>query len=124
MMPAVGELTTYRGSCHCGQVTFEVKMDLALPVVTCNCSICQRTGTMLSFVPASSFSLLGGEESLTDYQFGRKNIHHTFCSRCGVKSFARGTGQDGKPIVAVNVRCLEDIDLDKVEVRRFNGRAL
>ena len=30
-----------------------------------------------------------GQEALSDYQFGRKNIHHLFCKHCGVKSFGR-----------------------------------
>jgi len=115
---------TYAGSCHCGQVRFEVRVDLSKPVNSCNCSICQRTGTMLSFVPAEAFTLQSGEEALTDYQFGKKHIHHLFCSRCGVKSFARGTNREGKTVVAVNVRCLEDVDLDTLQVNRFNGRAL
>jgi len=56
----------------------------------CNCSICSRTGALLSFVPASAFTLEKGDDSLTDYQFKRKNIHHLFCKVCGVRSFARG----------------------------------
>jgi hypothetical protein len=115
---------TYHGSCHCGAVRFEVRMDLDLPVTACNCSICQRSGTMLSFVPASSFVLHAGEDVLTDYQFGKKRLHHPFCSRCGIKSFARGNNAEGRPIVAVNVRCLEGIDLENLEIRRFNGRDL
>ena len=115
---------TYEGSCHCGQVTFEVRTDLELPVTTCNCTICRRSGTMLSFVPAAHFVLKTGEDVLTDYQFGRKRLHHPFCSRCGIKAFARGVGQDGRAIVAVNVRCLDGVDLDKLAINRFNGRDL
>jgi hypothetical protein len=117
-------MQSYEGSCHCGEVRFKVDIDLSKPVITCNCSICGRTGTLLSFVPADQFQLEAGEAALTDYQFGRKNIHHLFCSRCGVKSFARATAPDGTPTVAVNVRCLERVDLDALQVKRFNGRAL
>jgi hypothetical protein len=117
-------MSEHHGSCHCGQVQFDVEIDLDQPVATCNCSICQRSGTMLSFVPADSFKLVAGEEALTDYQFGRKQIHHTFCSRCGIRAFARGQMPDGTPMVAINVRCLEDVELDKVPVTRFDGRSL
>ncbi len=120
----MSEPVSYRGSCHCGQVSFEVEIDLAKPAMTCNCSICSRTGTMLSFVPPDRFRLRSGEEALTDYQFGKQRIHHLFCSRCGVRSFARGAMPDGTPMVAVNVRCLEGVDLDQVPVRRFDGRSL
>ena len=72
--------------------------------------MCGRTGTLLTFVPASQFKLLSGEDALTDYQFNKHAIHHLFCGTCGVKSFARGTGRDGVATVAINARCLEACD--------------
>ena len=114
--------TTHHGGCHCGAVRYRVEVDLEKPVTQCNCSICLRTGTLLTFVPASAFTLEKGEESLTDYQFGKKNIHHLFCRVCGIKSFARGTGRDGSPTVAINTRCLDDIDIAKLNVTAFNGK--
>ncbi|MGZ6126277.1 MAG: GFA family protein, partial [Myxococcales bacterium] len=63
-----------------------------------------------------------GEEGLTDYQFNRKVIHHLFCKVCGVRSFARGQGPGG-PTVAINTRCLDDVDLAALNVRHFEGRS-
>ncbi len=115
--------TTYVGSCHCGKVRYEVKMALG-PVTACNCSMCGRTGTLLSFVPAAQFTLRSGDDALRDYQFGKRHIHHLFCTTCGVKSFARGATPDGREIVAVNVRCLEGVDVESLEVKHFDGRKL
>jgi hypothetical protein len=112
---------TYRGGCHCGKVRYEVKLDLTNPVTACNCSMCGRAGTFLSFVPAGEFKLLSGGEALTDYQFNRHNIHHLFCSVCGIKSFARGSKGD-QPMVAINARCLDDVDLSKLQVNHVNGK--
>ena len=53
---------TYEGSCHCGNVKFEVKTTLER-VVSCNCSICSRAGYLLNFVPAERFRLVSGEDS-------------------------------------------------------------
>jgi hypothetical protein len=119
----MAETTTYTGGCHCGAVRYRVTMALE-GAMTCNCSICSRVGSMLAFVPASAFELLSGEDALTDYQFGKKNIHHLFCSRCGIKSFGRGRGPDGVEMVAINVRCLDGVDLDAIPTRRFDGRSL
>ena len=116
--------TTHHGSCHCGAVRFRVDLDLEQPALTCNCSICSRSGTMLSFVPTSRFTLEQGEPDLTDYQFNRNLIHHLFCKTCGIKAFGRGVGPDGAEMVAVNVRCLEGVDLDQVPTKRFDGKAL
>jgi hypothetical protein len=117
-------VTEHHGSCHCGQVQFDVSIDLTQPVMTCNCSMCARSGTMLAFVPAEQFTLRSGEAALVDYQWGRRHIHHLFCSRCGIKSFARGTGRDGRAMIAVNVRCLDGVNVDEVPIRRFDGKSL
>lgn len=115
---------THKGSCHCSKVRYEVKMDLEKPVLACNCSICQRKGTLLGFVPADAFRLISGKDDVTDYQFGTKNIHHLFCSTCGVTSFATGTAPDGTRMVAVNVRCLENVkDVKALNVQEFDGRS-
>ncbi len=57
----------YRGSCHCGQVAFEVDGELK-SALTCNCSICQRKGSMLWFVPRSALNLLTPEDASTAYR--------------------------------------------------------
>ena len=116
--------THHLGSCHCGKITFEADLDLTKPVVTCNCSMCGRSGTMLAFIPATQFTLKSGEASLTDYQWGKKHIHHLFCSTCGIKSFARGEMADGTKIAAVNVRCLDGVELDKLQIKDFDGKSL
>ena len=72
--------------------------------------MCGRAGTLLSFVPASRFHLERGADATTDYLFNKHVIHHLFCSTCGIKSFAQGTGPNGEPTVAVNVRCLDGFE--------------
>ena len=119
----MSEKRTYTGGCHCAAVRYEVRMRLD-GAITCNCSICTKTGTMLAFVPASELELRSGADALTDYQFGKKSIHHLFCSRCGVRSFGRGTMPDGTPIAAVNVRCLDGVELAGIPVQQFDGRSL
>jgi hypothetical protein len=116
--------TTHRGGCHCGAVRYRVDLDLSKPVTQCNCSICSRTGTLLSFVPADSFVLEKGEDSLTDYQWGKKHIHHLFCKVCGVRSFARGEAPKIGPMVAINTRCLDEVDAASLPTRKFDGKSL
>jgi len=117
----MSEPKSYSGGCQCGRVRYDVRLDLAQPVIACNCSMCGRAGTLLQFAPASGFTLKSGGESLTDYQFNKHVIHHLFCRVCGIKSFARGTGKDG-PTVAVNTRCLDDVEVGKLNVQQFDGR--
>jgi hypothetical protein len=111
------------GGCHCGKVRYEVTLDLAEPAITCNCSICSRSGTMLRFVPASAFELRSGAEWLTDYRFNNKVINHQFCKVCGIKSFASGVGPDGAETRAINVRCLDDVDLSAIPTHPYDGKS-
>lgn len=117
------ETKTYTGGCHCGEVRFEVTADLG-SVVTCNCSICQKRGALWTFVTPEHFALRAGSEDLKDYQFGKKAIHHLFCPQCGVGAFSRGTTPKGGEMVAVNVRCLDDLDITTLALTPFDGRSL
>jgi hypothetical protein len=114
---------TYTGGCHCGEVRYETTTDLAT-VMSCNCSRCTKVGALWTFVNADQFALRSGEECLTDYQFNRKVIHHLFCSVCGIESFARGKNPDGSDVVAVNVRCLDGLDVSTLSPTPFDGRSL
>lgn len=111
----------YKGSCHCGKVTFEVETDLE-NLIACNCSHCGRKGFMLAFVSPEQFEALSGEEEQTEYLFNTKTIHHQFCPVCGVESFAHGTGPDGSEMVAVNVRTLEGVDPNTLEPTLYDGK--
>ena len=111
----------YTGGCHCGAVRYEVEADLS-SAIECNCSYCSQKGLVLTFVPGDAFRLLAGEKDLTDYRFHTKKIAHLFCRHCGVQSFGRGARDDGTPTVAINVRCLDDVDLTALKPRPFNGK--
>ena len=84
-----------------------------------------RSGAIIAFVPASKLTQVQGEERMTDYQFGKKRIHHSFCSVCGVRPFGRSQRDDGSAWAMVNVRCLDGIDSHALKIsRQFDGRNL
>lgn len=115
-------MNKYGGGCHCRKVRYEVQMDLN-NLISCNCSMCSKKGTILGFVGEKQFSLLSGRDALSDYQFNKKQIHHLFCSNCGVTSFASGTDASGAPIYAINVRCLDEVDVSKLPVTQVDGKS-
>ena len=114
-------MKTYSGSCHCGKISFRVSADIERGGV-CNCSICSRSGWIMISVPEQQFTLLSGESALADYQFGRKTMHHYFCSTCGVRPFGRYTGGD-TPKALVNLRCIDGLDLDTLPIDKFDGKS-
>jgi hypothetical protein len=112
---------TYHGGCQCGAVRYDVTMELG-EVISCNCSRCGKLGSLLAFAPAQDFKLTAGEGATTEYQFNKRAIHHLFCATCGIQSFARGSMPDGTEVVAVNVRCLDDVDTGGLSVKAVDGR--
>jgi hypothetical protein len=119
----MAEQRTYHGSCHCGAVRYEAKSEPVEQAIGCNCSMCRRKGTLLAFIPATDFTLQSGSEALTDYQFNKHVIHHLFCRTCGVTSFARGAMPDGTEMIALNVRCLDEIDPEKLTINHIDGKS-
>ena len=113
----------YQGACHCGAVAYSVELDLA-GALKCNCSICSKLGAVWAFAPKAKFTLRSGAAQQGDYQFAKKALHHRFCSRCGIESYAEGTAPDGTPSVGVNLRCLDGVDVDKLSPRQYDGRSL
>ncbi|MDH6590465.1 hypothetical protein M2165_000354 [Variovorax sp. TBS-050B] len=110
------------GSCHCGRVKYEVEGEIN-SAMACNCSICQRKGSLLWFVPRSAFRLLTPDENAGTYLFNKHAIAHRFCLHCGIHPYALGKTPKGEEMAAINVRCIEGIDLQAVPVTHFDGRS-
>lgn len=113
----------YKGSCHCGSVAFEAEGEID-SALACNCSICQRKGSLLWFISRDKLKLRSAEKDLGSYTFNRHLIKHRFCRNCGIHPYGEAKGPDGAPMAAVNIRCLEGIDLAAVSVRHYDGRSL
>lgn len=112
----------YKASCHCGRVALEFEAELQ-PALACNCSICQRKGSLLWFLPRAQVRLLTPEDAASTYLFNKHLIRHRFCPTCGMHPYAEGVDPQGNRMAAINVRCIEDIDLAAVPVKPYDGRA-
>lgn len=113
----------YQGSCHCGHVAFEVEgqIDSAL---ACNCSICQRKGSLLWFVPREQLKLSTPEDNASTYYFNKHAIAHRFCAKCGIHPYAEAKDPKGRDTAAINVRCLDNVDIEQLKVNHYDGRKL
>jgi len=112
-------MRTYRGSCHCGRVAFEVKGRLDR-VSECNCSICAKKGYLHWIVRRTAFRLLGSRDALTTYTFNTGVAQHHFCSVCGIASFYVPRSDPDK--IDVNARCLDGVDITQLRVDTFDGQ--
>lgn len=118
----MAERQTYSGSCQCGNISFTAELALG-ELVSCNCSRCRRVGHLLAYLPETDFHPVVGPAGVGEYRFNTGRIAHTFCPVCGVQPFAAGTAPDGTPSIAVNVRCIDGVDIDAYPIKRCNGAA-
>src|SRR5258707_12200341 len=102
-------------------VRFECPANLAM-VTACNCSICTKKGLHFTFVAPNSFQLRAGEDNLKEYLFNKHAIRHQLCIDCGVDVFARGSKPDGTAVVALNVSCIDGIELASLAMTPMGAR--
>ncbi|KAI9795081.1 MAG: hypothetical protein M1816_000103 [Peltula sp. TS41687] len=125
---------TYRGSCHCGLARFTATLSPPLEssssdeapheVMSCNCSICARNGYLFVYPKVEDVVFEQGQDSLTGYKFYTNQVEHKFCPTCGTSVCLVPTEEmeflKGK--IAVNIRTLEDVDLEKLKLKKFDGK--
>jgi hypothetical protein len=117
-------LKTYRGSCHCGAVTFEADLDLAQTSYRCNCSICRRNRFWPAVARPDAFRLLTGESELTEYLFNTRKNQHFFCKHCGVRPFGVGNDTPVGKMYGVNIGCLDGVSeeaLSRIPITYVDG---
>ena len=51
-------------------------------------------------------------------------IQHRFCPTCGIHPFGEGVDPVGRRMAAINVRCLEGVDLSSLAVQQYDGRSV
>lgn len=116
---------TYKGSCHCGRIRYEVDVDLRAGTSRCNCSFCSKLRYWGATVKPEDFRLLCEETRIGDYQFGTMSGHHRFCAACGLAPYGHGYVEEiGGAFVSINVACLDDVDpavLAELPVRYMDG---
>lgn len=119
---------TYRGSCHCGAITYQASLDLAAGTGRCNCSYCTKTRSWSASVAPQDFQRLSGDDALGDYakDWGAGNVHHVFCTRCGTNVYGYGhIPEMGGDFVGIQVNTLDDASNDALlsgTLRYSDGR--
>lgn len=114
----------YSGSCHCGAISFELAGEIG-EVIDCNCSLCRRRGGLLAFFPREALRLATPASALHTYRFHNRVLDHHFCAACGIAPFSEGVDPgSGARMAAVNVRCLDGVDLAGLKVVRVDGAGL
>lgn len=114
-------MPTYRGSCHCGAVRFEIDTEFT-EFTRCDCSLCRKKNAVMTKVHESRFRLLRGEQDLGLYQWNTQVAKHYFCTTCGIYTFHRKRVTPDN--YGINVYCLDDADISSVPVIDVDGRTM
>lgn len=122
MQPAEPQLALYEcpGSCHCGQVTFRVRVPEKIKVQSCNCSICRKTGFVHLIVRGEDFEITLGAGILQEYRFNTQTARHWFCKNCGVKAFYIPRSHPGG--YSVNLNCVRLNPAIQITKQAFDGQ--
>ncbi len=117
-------MQTYNGSCHCGAVSFAFDHEDITGGLRCTCSICRRKGAIMSdfTLPAEALQIRAGPDALGLYQFDTRIAKHFFCRTCGIYPFHETVRKPGE--YRVNLGCIDDLDLDVLDVKVFDGKNL
>jgi hypothetical protein len=117
---------TFKGSCHCGSITYEADIDLALGTGKCNCTFCTKARAWKAFVKPGSFRLLSGGDDVVGYHKHPQAPLKHFCKVCGVRTHELGSADYmGGDFVGVFLSTLDDADpqeLAAAPVRYADGR--
>lgn len=109
------------GTCHCGRVAFDVKVEPTI-AFTCNCSYCIRRGWHHAYAEMGEFVLLRGDDVLSNYHFGTATTVNYFCRVCGIHThFYSAYGEH--PHFAYNLACCDEVDVAALEIRPIDGRS-
>jgi hypothetical protein len=114
-------MQTYRGSCHCGAIVFEIDTDFT-EFTKCDCSLCRKKNAVMTKVHESRFRLLQGEGQLAQYQWNTHIAKHHFCTICGIYTFHRK--RVTPDYFGINVYCLEDANIADVPVIGVDGLSM
>lgn len=107
---------TYRGSCHCGHVTFEADVDLSQGTGKCNCTSCWKRRWWSVRVKPEDFRPLSGTADLVPLPGDDPSAPGGFCGRCGVcvyRSLPAAEWNDGA-FVSVNLASLDDLPVQEL----------
>lgn len=101
------------GSCHCGNVAFELLWQpepVEIPARACTCSFCTKHGGVWTSCPTGRLTVaIADEARVSLYTFGTKTAKFHVCTNCGVVPVVT-SDIDGKTYAVVSVNAFHGVD--------------
>ena len=119
------------GSCHCGQITFQVNGKIPATLTRCTCSFYSKRGVLHAYYEPAQFHLTSDSACDADYRWHTKLVAHHFCSACGCGTFSDSPAfePDGSwdritRRISVNARLFDNFDAATAPVTVIDGKNL
>lgn len=107
------------GSCHCGNVSFELSWapePAWIPARACACSFCVKHGGVWTSNPAGALRVKVENPALVEkYAFGTRTADFHICRRCGVVPLVT-SDIDGCVYAVVSVNAFNNVDRSRLRV--------
>ncbi len=87
----------------------------------CNCSLCTKRGGLLAFYPGGRLHPDHAARKSRHLSFQQGGDRPSFLSGLRHLAFLGGESK-GVKMVAINLRCVEDIDHRALAIKHVNGR--
>jgi hypothetical protein len=108
-----------RGSCHCGNVTFELGWEpdpVEIPARACGCTFCIKHGGVWTSNRRSSLRVdVRDPAQISTYNFGTRTADFHVCRTCGVVPVVTSR-IEGRLYAVVNVNAFNDVDRARVKI--------
>lgn len=105
------------GSCHCGNITFDLVWPEhadTIPARACTCTFCRKHGAVWTANASATLSVHVKEAALlSDYAFATETAYFRVCGRCGVVACCTSL-VDGRLYAVVNVNTFDDLDSSRL----------
>jgi len=107
------------GSCHCGNVSFELAWEpdpARIPARACGCSFCVKHGGVWTSNRSGSLRVKLEDPALVEkYAFGTRTAEFQICRRCGVVPFVT-SDIEGRTYAVVSVNAFDNVDRSRLHV--------
>ena len=102
-----------KGSCHCGNATFDLAWNgdpPEIPARACGCSFCRKHGGVWTSQPGARLTVRFRDPAqMSTYAFGTGTATFHVCAQCGVVPLVTST-IDGRLYAVVSVNALENVE--------------
>lgn len=122
---------TIKGSCHCGNTSFEINGEIPEQLARCTCSFCSKRGALYAYYVPDQFHVTTSANSDGVYRWNTRLVEHHFCMHCGVPtysdspSFERDGTWDGRTRrIGINARLFDNFDAASAPVFVLDGKNL